>query len=324
MFHLDQLDRRIAAGLQVNPRASWGELGDALGEHQRTVARRAQRMFDAGVLRTTAIPDDLLTGLGMPLHVGLRTKPGAADTVALALAARDDTRGVFVITGSLDVWCEVVVSDPDRRHEVLASELPTIDGVITTNSRVVLHTFTTVAEWHAPFLTDTEVATLQSTVEKMPPVSADNIKLDDVDRRAIELLHGDGRMSFTAIAERLDVSVPTAARRVALLLGRGLLHMRAEIDPRVLGLTVEAQIGVRTKASGMDVCGRELSKHPGVRYCAALGGDYSLLLEVCLSHESQLYWFLNEIGAMEEVVDVNAALITRAYKRAGLTTRTDS
>lgn len=319
MFHLDALDRRIVAALQVNPRASWGELGDALGEHQRTVGRRAQRLLDAGVLRTTAIPDDLLTGLGTPVHVGLRARPGMADRVADALAARDDTRGVFVITGSLDVWCEVVVSDPARRHEILANELPTIDGVITTDSRIVLHTFTTVAEWHAPFLTDPEIAALRPTVEKPPARSAESVRLDDVDRQVIDLLHTEGRMSFTAIAERLNFSVPTAARRVAQLQERGVLHLRAEIDPRLLGLTVEAQIEVKPRASGIDACGRALSKHPGVRYCAALAGDYSLLIEVCLAQETELYWFLNEIGAMDEVVDFNAALITRAYKRAGLT-----
>ncbi|WP_447002115.1 Lrp/AsnC family transcriptional regulator [Saccharothrix isguenensis] len=323
MFELDALDRRVVAGLQVNPRVSWGELGDALGEHQRTVGRRAQRIFDAGVLRTTAVPDDLLTGLGTPIHVGLRTTPGTADGVAASLAARADTRGVFVITGSHDVWCEVV-GDLERRHDVLANELPTIDGVITTDSRVVLHTFTTVAEWHAPYLTDAEVAVLRSHAEPVAKTPGERVKLDDVDRRVIELLRTDGRMSFTAIAEQLDVSVPTAARRVALLLGRGLLHMRAEIDPRLLGLTVEAQIGVKTRAADIDACGRALSKHSGVRYCAALTGDYSLLLEVCLMQESELYWFLNEIGAMKEVVDVSAELITRAYKRGSLVTRTGS
>lgn len=323
MFHLDALDRRVVAGLQVNPRASWGELGDALGEHQRTVARRAQRLFDAGVLRTTAVPDDLLTGLGTPIHVGLRTRSGAADRVAAALAARADTRGVFVITGALDVWCEVI-GDLERRHDVLANELPAIDDVITTDSRVVLHTFTTVAQWHAPFLTDTEVSALRSTTEPVPTTPGERVKLDDVDRRVVELLRADGRMSFTSIAEQLDVSVPTAARRVALLLGRGLLHLRAEIDPRLLGLTVEAQIGVKARAAGLDACGRALSKHAGVRYCAALAGDFSLLLDVCLEQETELYWFLNEIGAMEEVLDVNAALITRAFKRGGLTTWTAS
>ncbi|MDH2426783.1 Lrp/AsnC family transcriptional regulator [Sphaerisporangium sp. TRM90804] len=319
---LDEIDRRLVAALQVSARAPWGDLGKILGEHERTVARRVQRLITAGAIRITATYDDLRSGVGHPVHIRVRTDPGSVDTTARSLAARPDVRGVFAITGAADVWCELIASGDDhlrQLHEILANEVPAIPGVRATEAQVVLRTFTTVANWHAPLLSDAEVAGLRGLSPTPLPDLPDLVEFSSVEREVAELLIRDGRMSYTQIAEELGVSVPTARRKVASLLERRLVHLRVEAEPALLGLRVEVQLGLEVRPAGLDAVGSALARHPGVRYCAAIAGGRDLLVEVCLTHELELYRFITQvIGGLPDVVDVDMAFITRAYKRGHL------
>ncbi|MBB5074888.1 Lrp/AsnC family transcriptional regulator [Nonomuraea endophytica] len=314
---MDVLDRRLIAALQVSPRASWGEIGRVIGEHERTVARRLQRVINEGMVRVTAIYDDLRTGHGRPVHLHVQVQPGASAKVAAALSERGDTRSVYSLTGEADLGCELVAPSRDMLHDIVSSEVTEISGVLQTRTQVVLHTFTTVAEWHAPFLTPEEVAELSPVYSAGPLPDQDG--LSPLEKEIAELLVADGRAAFTAIAERLDVSLPTARRRVASLLDRRLLLLRAEIEPALLGLEVEAQIWLKVRPHGLDQVGLTLAAHPDVRYCAATSGTHSVIVQVVAAHEADLYRFLtNVVGPIDDVTDVNVTLITRAHKRGHL------
>ncbi|MBF8185399.1 Lrp/AsnC family transcriptional regulator [Nonomuraea sp. K274] len=339
---MDGIDRRLVAALQVSPRASWGEIGRAVGEHERTVARRLQRLIADGVVRVTAIYDDLRTGHGRPVHLHVQVRPGAVGEVARALAERPDTRSVYALTGATDVGCELVAPSREELHHILSTQVCGIDGVLQTQTQVVLHTFTTVAEWHAPFLSDGEVAELRPAPppEHLPEVAEgpapppevaesrpapppeclpDEEGLSPLEQEIAELLAADGRIAFTAVAERLDLSVPTARRRVTSLIERRLLLPRAEVEPALLGLEVEAMLWLKVRPDGLDLVGRRLAAHPNVRYCAATSGNHSLIVQVVAAHEADLYRFLTGVaGRHDEITDVDLTLITRAYKRGHL------
>lgn len=314
---MDVLDRRLVAALQVSPRASWGEIARVVGENERTVARRLQKLIAEGELRVTAIYDDLRSGHGRPVHLHVQVRPGTSCKVAEALAERSDTRSVYAVTGVADVGCELVSPTRDALHDIVSSQLGGIDGVLRTQTHVVLHTFTTVAEWHAPYLTDEEVDQLKPSppTEPLPDQDA----LSPLDQEIAELLAEDGRIAFTAIAERLDISVPTARRRVASLLERRVLLLRAEVEPALLGLEVEAKLWLSVRPQGLDHVGQTLAAHPNVRYCAATSGTHTLIIQVAVAHEADLYRFLTEVvGPLDDVTDLNVTLITRAYKRGHL------
>ncbi len=319
---LDGLDRRLVAALQISPRAAWGDLARVLGEHERTVARRVQRMLAIGAIRITAAYDDLRGGVGNPVHVRVNTEPGSVDATARVLAARSDVRGVFAITGTADLWCELIASGSgslQHLHQILADEIPAIPGVRATEAQVVLRTFTTVADWHAPLLDEQECAGVRALGVPLLAELPDQVDFGGVDRQVAEMLVRDGRMSYTQIADELDISVPTARRKVIWLLEQQVVHLRVEAEPALLGLRVEVQLGLEVRPAGLDVVGTELARHPGVRYCAAIAGSHDLLVEVCLAHEMELYRFVTQIiGGLPDVIDVDMAFITRAYKRGHL------
>lgn len=316
-MQVDVLDRRLVAALQVSPRASWGEIGRVVGEHERTVARRLQRLIADGVVRVTAIYDDLRTGHGRPAHLHVQVRPGTAAQVARSLTDRRDTRSVYALTGAADLACELVPPSRQDLHTILAHDISEIDGVLQTQTQVVLHTFTTVAEWHAPFLTEREVAELRPAPP--PPDLPDEDGLSPLEKEIAELLAADGRAAFTTIAERLDLSVPTARRRVGSLIDRRLLLPRAEVEPALLGLEVEAMLWLKVRPYGLGETGRRLAEHPHVRYCAATSGTHSLIVQVAVAHEADLYRFMTDVlGRLDEITDSDLTLITRAYKRGHL------
>ncbi|WP_326822217.1 Lrp/AsnC family transcriptional regulator [Streptosporangium sp. NBC_01639] len=319
MIAFDDLDRRLVTALQVSPRATWGEIGSAVGEHERTVARRLQRLLAIGAVRVTVILDELRCGLGTPMHLHVQVDPCTTEQVAEALSARPDTRSVYAVTGSADIGCELVAPSRELLHEILTTQIPATPGIVQTRTQVVLHTFQTVAEWHAPYLSEEQIAHLKATGSPPAGPLPERVDPTAAEKDAVGLLAADGRIGFTALAERLDVSVPTARRRVAALLERGVVHLRAEVEPALLGLEVEAQLWLSVRAHGLDQVGQTLAGHPSVRYCAATSGTHTMIVQVVATHEAELYRFLTTVvGPLDDVTDVNITLITRAYKRGHL------
>ncbi|GAB2690832.1 Lrp/AsnC family transcriptional regulator [Thalassiella azotivora] len=67
------------------------------------------------------------------------------------------------------------------------------------------------------------------------------MRLDATDRRIIAELVEDGRRSFAAIGEQVNLSAPAVKRRVDRLRADGVLRgFTALVDPDALGWTVEA------------------------------------------------------------------------------------
>ncbi|MEV4419057.1 Lrp/AsnC family transcriptional regulator [Patulibacter sp. NPDC049589] len=76
-----------------------------------------------------------------------------------------------------------------------------------------------------------------------------NIALDDVDRRIVEALAGDARISNAALAEQVGIAPSTCLTRVARLRERGvLLGFHAEVDLAALGRPLQAVVAVRLAA----------------------------------------------------------------------------
>lgn len=74
---------------------------------------------------------------------------------------------------------------------------------------------------------------------------------DSIDRRILELLQDDGRMTNVELAERVGLTAPPCLRRVRALEEAGAIRgYHAEIDPATLGypITVFAMVSLRSQA----------------------------------------------------------------------------
>lgn len=140
------LDRALALALHRSPRARMSTLAEQLGVSERTVARRMRQLRAEGLLRltTSSLP---------PLHPHLHAQveitcgPDRILEVANQLADRADTHYVHLTAGSADVWVEFYAQSQAELLHWLTVELPRVDGVVSTRTRMVVRMLMSANDW---------------------------------------------------------------------------------------------------------------------------------------------------------------------------------
>ncbi|MEU6672276.1 AsnC family transcriptional regulator [Streptomyces sp. NPDC046727] len=312
---LDVIDRRIIAALQINPRAGVAEVGRILGEHERSVARRLQRLLALGLVHFTAEYDRLRCPLGHTAWLRLKSRPGCLEAVGDALARRVDALNVAAVSGAPGLlWCELAVPTRPLLH-ALAEGVPDLPDAEVRDVCVTLRSFKTGAEWYAPVLTDEEEKLLRASLVQPLPTLADRYDLTPTDERVAGLLRANARVSLTDLARELGFSTATAGRRVASLLERRVLRLRTVVDPALLDRPARALLRLRVRPAGLEKVSATLAAHRDVHSCTAVTGPYNLLAEVCLTHETDVHDFLvDALGPAEDVLGLDTGIVTRTYK----------
>ncbi|MCX4762375.1 Lrp/AsnC family transcriptional regulator [Streptomyces sp. NBC_01275] len=314
---LDRSDQRIVGALQINPRAGVAEMGRILGEHERSAARRVQRLLATRVVRTTAQYDPVRCGLGHTVQLRLTPRRGCLEDVAAGLAKRPDVPHVAAVTaGAGRLWCELLVPSRPLLHSLMADGVPGLPDADVLDAHITLRHFKTEAQWHAPVLTEEEKSRLRASMVQPLPGLADHYELTPTDRRVAETLIDNARVSLTDLAGELGFSTATAGRRVASLLERRVLHLRTVVDPALMGRPVEARVRLKVHPAGIETVGETLAACPDVLRCTAVTGSHNLLADVCLEHESRLYGFVvDRLGSLPHILDLDTDVVTHTYKR---------
>jgi DNA-binding Lrp family transcriptional regulator len=313
---MDALDRRIAAALQLDGRASWQRISRAVGASESTVSRRTQRMIGSGELRVVAIADPVRCGFGHWVILQVRCEIGEAPRVARALAEREDVRYLSLVTGPYDIVVEMIV--PSRRYlsRVLMEELPRVEGLRETTTRMVLRNFKMAYDWSRELLGE-RAAELEYPGEGGDGVAT--YELDEVELRLYELLLEDGRRSYSELAELAGVSESKARRRVESLRERGCIKFATLIDPPLLGYGVECVCWVRVDLARLEETAQSLAGLPQVRYISATIDYSDLVCEVVLRSHEELYEFCTgTLGGLVGVQEVNVNLKLQTVKQAYL------
>jgi DNA-binding Lrp family transcriptional regulator len=109
------------------------------------------------------------------------------------------------------------------------------------------------------------------------------MSLDPVDRRIIELLSEDGRMSVNELATRAHVSRATAYARLDRLQASGVITgFTVLVDPAKLGYSVAALVLVNVDQSQWRKVREAVLELPGIEYLAFTSGGFDLVLLVRL------------------------------------------
>ena len=316
---LDDLDRRIVAAVQADPRASWSKLSAAVGVSETTVLRRVGRMREANLLIVTAVPDPLRCGLGQPVHVYFRTAPTRGHELAAQLADRPDVRYLSLLAGTHDVMCELIMPDKSDLERLVTTDLPGAGAVMTSSTAVVLKQFKTEDQWSEPLL-DPEPA-----VTSPDSAASDGARrkrrraepLDEVDVRLIAALREDGRRSFADLSTDLGLSETAVARRIAALRADARIDFVAMVDPSALGFELEVIMHVHVEPARLEATAKAFAATRPVRYVAATTGVGDLTCDAVFRDADDLFTFTTEtVGKMRGVHSVDTELVLKAVKRA--------
>jgi DNA-binding Lrp family transcriptional regulator len=129
------------------------------------------------------------------------------------------------------------------------------------------------------------------------------VVLDPVDRRIVEELLADGRLSFRDLAARVHVSRANAYARVARLRDDGVLRgFTALVDPDACGLGLAALILVTLDQGAWRTASERLDSLPGVVYRALTTGEFDCVVLVRVADVHMLRdVVLEELQSIPEV-----------------------
>lgn len=145
----------------------------------------------------------------------------------------------------------------------------------------------------------------------------DEYKPDELDFSILSCLQEDGRMSFTIIAEKLNVSIGTIRTRFNKLMEDGIIHIIGRVDPKKVGFKSYASIAVFVSPANLkDSVAQKISKMSEVSFLAATSGDYDLEVDVMCVDNNHLMQFLNEISAIKGVNQTKTTLYFKVYRYA--------
>jgi Lrp/AsnC family transcriptional regulator, regulator for asnA, asnC and gidA len=139
--------------------------------------------------------------------------------------------------------------------------------------------------------------------------------LDDVNKRIIEQLQKDGRMSYAALAKVVGLSEAAVRQRVQRLLDAGVMQIVAVTDPLTLGFARQVMVGIRVAGDVRPVADR-LAALPEVDYVVICAGGHDLLAELVCTDDNHLLMLLNDtIRAIPGVVATETYVYLKLAKQ---------
>lgn len=106
-------------------------------------------------------------------------------------------------------------------------------------------------------------------------------QIDETGWRMIDALQRDGRMAFSELGRRLNLSPPAVADRVKKLHDIGVFRkFKAVVDPARIGAPVQAFVRLRAEAHYHPRIEALAAERPEIRECHHVVGEDSFILKV--------------------------------------------
>lgn len=145
--------------------------------------------------------------------------------------------------------------------------------------------------------------------------------IDATDRRILDELQRDGRLSAAEIGTRLGLSTTTCWRRIQQLEQNGVIRKCvALLDREALGLDVLVYVQVRLSSQGRDALAqfeKAIRDRPEVLDCCTLTGEWDFCLRI-VTHDMKEYeaFFLDHLSKIPNVQSVNSSMVVTVIKES--------
>ncbi|MDE9364107.1 AsnC family transcriptional regulator [Luteipulveratus sp. YIM 133132] len=321
-IQIGDLDVRILHCLQVAPRAPFAVVADVLGVSEQTVARRFRRLRSVGVVRVVGLVNPVRlgqTGWG----VRVRCRPQATTEIGRALARRPDVSWVTVATGGTELICVLRSRSEADRDALMLDQLPRTTQVLSIDAYAFLHVFrgSTTHDWRlgGRLLPGSDVERLTATQPAAPSGTGERpVELTPEDEPLLAELAVDGRATYAALAAATGWSEGRVTRRLAQLLGAGVVYLDIDFAMRELGYPTSAFVSLTVAPGDLHEVGLALASHDHVMFVGATTGRFNLVVSAAFRSAEELYRFVtDDLGSLRGVGQVEVTLIARTLKQAG-------
>jgi len=140
--------------------------------------------------------------------------------------------------------------------------------------------------------------------------------MDQLDKKILDILKTDGRISNAKVARNLSVSEGTIRRRIKKMKTDGIVNVYAVPDPEKIGYFAEALIGVQVDPNMIDDIAEKISSHEYTTWVARTTGSYDIFTWVTLPTSEELGKYLsNDLGAIDGVNKTETFVNLKVLKR---------
>lgn len=120
--------------------------------------------------------------------------------------------------------------------------------------------------------------------------------LDDLDRRIVEILVDDARISLKELASRVNLSSPSTSERLRRLEERGVIRaFTVDVDPAALGYTLQAIVRIKPLPGRLHQVQKLVEEIPEFTECDKVTGDDCFIGRLHIRSISDLDRILDKI-----------------------------
>ena len=141
-------------------------------------------------------------------------------------------------------------------------------------------------------------------------------KLDHIDWAIITLLNEDGRMPSVEIERRLgNISARTVTNRIESLILKGIINIRAVVNPEKVGYGVMAEVLIETEPGRLRQVAERTALFPQVSYVACATGETDVIISLRARNIEELFSFITEdLGKVTGVRNTQSYLLPLMIK----------
>jgi len=144
--------------------------------------------------------------------------------------------------------------------------------------------------------------------------------LDAIDLKLVAMLRDNARESNARLAAEVGIAPSTCLTRVRALVDRGVIRgFHADVDPRALGLGLEALISVNIRVGarqGIAAFSQEMRDLPEVLQVYFLGGSEDYIIHVATRDTDHVRQFVvNNLSAHPSVASTRTSLVFEHHQQ---------
>ncbi|MFS0749976.1 Lrp/AsnC family transcriptional regulator [Oceanobacillus sp. 1P07AA] len=142
------------------------------------------------------------------------------------------------------------------------------------------------------------------------------MKLDNIDKKLLEELSEDGRLSYVELAEKVGLSRVAVKDRIKNLKEKGVIEkFTVVINSEKYGKQVSAFFDIDVEPMQLQEVAQNLANHPKVASIYQMTGPSTLHTHVLVEDFQKLEVFINEeLYSVEGITRVESSIILKRFK----------
>jgi DNA-binding Lrp family transcriptional regulator len=288
-------DLELVHALQIAPRATWTQLGAALGRHPTTLAARWERLRADGRAWVTGHLG-ISGAQGCSTFIGLECRPGRRAEVLERLCAAPEIDSVEESARAWDLRLTVLTHTWQQMASHVLPLVRADPGILRTQVTVLTRLYATGSTWRLDVLSPEQQRRVSALrLEALRPHGTPPPRFEEISA----VLQSDGRATAAEIAAATGTHPTTAARHLRQAIETGSIALRCELAQEHSGYPLSCQWYVRVPPAQLEAAVRHLRSHRTLRLCASTTGDTNLT-------------FLLWLRTPGDILDIEAGLQTAA------------